>query len=81
MELSSICQKKYQIKISDVDFTKALKMSALFNFFQDIASIDADNLGIGINTLEDKYGVTWIITCQGFKWKYYCLGCFHVDAS
>ncbi len=57
-----ICQKKYSINISDVDFTKSLKMSALFNYFQDVASIGAESLGVGIDTLIDKYGVTWVIT-------------------
>lgn len=57
-----ICQREYSINISDVDFTKSLKLSALFNYFQDIASVGAESLGIGIDTLIDKYNVTWVIT-------------------
>ncbi|HOV26690.1 MAG TPA: thioesterase [Pseudobacteroides sp.] len=57
-----ICQKAYSVNISDVDFTKSLKLSALFNYFQDIACVGAESLGIGIDTLIEKYNVTWVIT-------------------
>ncbi len=57
----SIYRKKYLIDLSHVDFTKKLKLSTLFSYFQDIASMHVDNLGIGINTLEEKFGVAWIL--------------------
>jgi len=53
--------KNYQITVSDCDFTKKLKLSSLFNYFQEIAALHADNLGIGINTIESNYGVIWAL--------------------
>lgn len=61
MEPVSIYKKKYVIELSDVDFTKKLKLSTLFSYFQDIASEAVDNLGIGIDTLEKKHGVAWAL--------------------
>ncbi|WP_010250544.1 acyl-[acyl-carrier-protein] thioesterase [Acetivibrio cellulolyticus] len=61
MESEWIYKKKYHIELSNVDFTKALKLSALFNCFQDIASEAVESLGIGINTLEQEFGVAWIL--------------------
>jgi acyl-ACP thioesterase len=60
MEAVSVYQKKYHIESSDVDFTKKLKLSSLFGYFQEITSIHADNLGVGINTIEQK-GVGWAL--------------------
>lgn len=54
--------KHYRITISDVDFMKKLKVSAAFNYFQEIAGLHAENLGIGFKTLEQKYGVFWVLT-------------------
>lgn len=53
--------KKYQVMFHDVGFTKKLKLSAVFNYFQEIAGLHADNLGIGISTIEEKYGVAWVL--------------------
>lgn len=61
MEPLWIYKKKYCVELSDIDFTKALKLSTLFNHFQDIASEAVENLGVGINTLEQKLGVAWIL--------------------
>lgn len=61
MEAVSLYKKNYNIELRDADFTKKLKLSSLFGFFQDIASMAVDNLGIGINTIEQKFGVTWML--------------------
>jgi medium-chain acyl-[acyl-carrier-protein] hydrolase len=61
MENDWVYKKNYHIGLSDVDFTKYLKLSTLFNYFQDVASEAVDNLGIGINELERKYNVSWIL--------------------
>jgi medium-chain acyl-[acyl-carrier-protein] hydrolase len=53
--------KKYMIELSDVDYKKQLKLSALFSYFQDISSIASDTLDLGINTIEEKYNVAWIL--------------------
>ena len=53
--------KIYQVLVNDVDFTKKLKPSAAFNYFQEIASLHSDNLGIGFNTIEKEQGVVWVL--------------------
>lgn len=61
MKPVSLFKKNYGVEFRDIDFTKKLKMSALFNFFQDIASLAVDNLNIGINTIQEQHGVAWIL--------------------
>lgn len=53
--------KEYQVLVNDVDFTKKLKLSAAFNYFQEIAGLHADNLGIDFNTIEEEHGVAWVL--------------------
>lgn len=60
--VSSVFKRNYHIDLRDVDFTKRLKLSTLFGYFQDIASLAAEDLGYGIETLEKKFGVAWILT-------------------
>lgn len=61
MESPATFKMKYHIDLRDVDFTKKLKLSTLFSYFQDIASMAAENIGFGIETLERKFGVAWIL--------------------
>jgi len=44
-----------------VDFKETLKLSTLFSFFQDVASLASINLGFGIHTLEQEHGVAWVL--------------------
>ncbi len=60
--ITSIYKQNVHIDLRDVDFTKKLKLSTLFSYFQDIASLASENLGFGITTLEKKFGVAWILT-------------------
>jgi acyl-ACP thioesterase len=46
---------------SSVDVAKALRVSAAFDYFQDIAGLHADNLGAGIDYLKEAHGVAWVI--------------------
>lgn len=62
MDPVPVLEKRYQIGLGDIDFQKKLKISALFNFFQDIASHHAENLGVGIERLMKDFGVTWVLT-------------------
>lgn len=54
-------KKTYNIGYSDVDFTKGLKCSTLFGYFQDTAGEAADRLGAGIDVLTERYGVSWVL--------------------
>jgi medium-chain acyl-[acyl-carrier-protein] hydrolase len=57
-----IYKKQFRVEISDIDFKRRLKLSALFDFCQNIADLAADSLGFGIGTINERYGVAWIIT-------------------
>ena len=61
MENKWLYKKKYHIELSDVDFSKKLKLSSLFSYLQDVASHHVEQLGIGVNALRDKFGVAWIL--------------------
>ena len=55
-----ISEEKIQVRYSDIDFDKSLKPFSLLNFFQDIASDNAERLGFGyskkyINGLSDSF--------------------------
>lgn len=60
MELA-LYRKNYHIDLSDVDFKKKLKLSSLFEYFQDVASLAADALGVGIEVLQKEHGVAWVL--------------------
>ncbi len=61
MESLSVYKKNYRVELSDIDFTKKLKLSALFEYFQDIASQHADKIGYGFDALMQKYGASWML--------------------
>ena len=61
MKPISVFKKNYRIELRDVDLTRKLKLSALFNYMQDISSLHVENLGTGIETIEKRCGVTWIL--------------------
>lgn len=61
MEPVAIYKTKHRIEISDVDFMKKLRLSILFRYFQDIASLHAEKLGVGIETLEKERRLAWIL--------------------
>jgi acyl-ACP thioesterase len=53
--------RKYRVLVNDADFTKRLKMSATFNYFQEIAALHAEKLGVGFDELILKHGAVWIL--------------------
>lgn len=52
----------YKVMVHEVDFNRRLKLSSAFNYFQEIAGLHSDKLGIGMNTIHDKFGVMWVLT-------------------
>src|SRR5699024_3303402 len=60
--VSSVFKREYHIDLRDVDFKRRLKFSTLFSYFQDIGSLASEDLGFGIETLRENFGVTWILT-------------------
>lgn len=61
LEPGVLHKNTYTIGYSDVDFTKSLKYSTLFGYFQDTASEAADKLGAGVDTLAERYSVAWVL--------------------
>lgn len=61
MDSFTALRKKYIIGIGDVDFLQTLKISSLFNLFQEIAGVHADQLGFGIDIITANHGVTWVL--------------------
>ncbi|GAB3043673.1 acyl-[acyl-carrier-protein] thioesterase [Virgibacillus ainsalahensis] len=61
MQNAILYKKNYHIDLRDVDFKKKLRLSTLFSYFQEAASLSAENLGVGIDTLANNYGVAWIL--------------------
>lgn len=61
MEPYSNLKTNYTVGLSDVDFTGTLKISALFKYFQELASSHADVLGFGIDVISTKHNVTWVL--------------------
>jgi medium-chain acyl-[acyl-carrier-protein] hydrolase len=60
-QLLSVYKNTVKVELRDVDFKKQLRLSQVFSYFQDIASEAVEELGVGINYLEQEYGVTWIL--------------------
>lgn len=61
MDVLPVYKKKFRVDYGDADYYKKLKMSALFNYFQDVASLHAENLGLGVESLQESQGVTWVL--------------------
>jgi len=61
MDTVPIFSKRYHVDYGDADFYRKLKLSSLFNYFQDIASLHAEKLGLGVEELREKQGVTWVL--------------------
>jgi acyl-ACP thioesterase len=61
MTESIFYQKAYTVELRDVDFLNELKLSILFHFFQETASLAASQLGAGIEKLAQQNGIAWIL--------------------
>lgn len=61
MDTVSIYEKTYHVDYGDADYYRRLKLSSLFNYFQDIASLHAIKLGLGVEELHTEKGVTWVL--------------------
>ncbi|NLM09643.1 MAG: acyl-ACP thioesterase [Clostridiaceae bacterium] len=55
-------KNNYTIGYRDVDFNKNLRLSSLFGYFQDTASMNVEKLGIGVDTLLERYSISWVLT-------------------
>ncbi len=53
--------KNYKVGIFDSDFTGKIKLSAIFNYFQEVASTHASLLGAGFEELKNNGNITWVL--------------------
>jgi medium-chain acyl-[acyl-carrier-protein] hydrolase len=61
LEQLSLYKKNYHVDYGDSDYYKRLKLSALFNYLQDIASLHSENTNLGIEKLQNDLGVAWVM--------------------
>jgi Acyl-ACP thioesterase len=61
MDSLSLYKKSYHVEYGDADYYKKLKLSSLFDYFQDIASLHSEIAGLGIDRLQKEYGVAWVM--------------------
>lgn len=61
MKAVALYSKNYKVEVNHVDFKGNLKLSSLFTYFQDIAGLHAENLGMGRKVLYEEYGVIWVL--------------------
>jgi len=55
-----ISEEEINVRYSDIDYDKKLKPFSLLNFFQDIASDNAENLGFGYSYIHPK-NLMWVL--------------------
>ncbi len=65
-----ISEEKAHIRYSDIDFDKSLKPFSLLNFFQDIASDNAERLGFGYSAIYPK-GLMWVLLKYRIEFSHY----------
>ncbi len=61
MEPVSLYTKNYRVELSHADFKGNLKLSSLFTYFQDIAGLHSENLGMGRKVLYEQHKVIWVL--------------------
>ena len=54
--------KKYKVTFNDIDFRKTLKLSTIFNYFQEIGDLHSQTTGGSTTILQQEYGLTWVLT-------------------
>ena len=61
MKPTPLYKKDYKVEINQVDFKGKIKLSSLFTYFQDVAGLHAENLGMGRKVLYEQHGVIWVL--------------------
>lgn len=65
--------KKINVRYSEMDYKLALKPSALLNYFQDMASENAENLGFGYSYIVEK-NLAWFLLKYRIEFEKYPIG-------
>ena len=74
-----ISEEKIQVRYSDIDFDKSLKPFSLLNFFQDIASDNAERLGFGYSKIYPQ-NLMWVLLKYRIEFVC-CNGCIANNLS
>ncbi|MDD5923512.1 MAG: thioesterase [Clostridia bacterium] len=56
----SYIDRKYNLRLSDFDSDRRLRISSILDLFQDIAAIHSEMIGTGFDEVK-KLGVSWVI--------------------
>ena len=65
--------KKINVRYSEMDYKLALKPSALLNYFQDMASENAENFGFGYSYIVKK-NLAWFLLKYRIEFSEYPIG-------
>ena len=57
----TLYKTKVHVDLRDIDFQRKAKLSSLFGYFQDVASLAANELGYGIDILAKQFGISWVL--------------------
>lgn len=68
--MKPLWQTSVKIRAFDVDANNRLKVSAIFDYFQDAAANHAENLNVGYNDLIPK-GLFWVLSWAKFEFNDY----------
>lgn len=63
-------KNEYQVRYSEMDYKKALKPSALFNFLQDVATNAADKVHYGYHEVKER-NLAWFLLKYHMEFEIY----------
>lgn len=71
--MNHISEERINVRYSDIDFDQSLKPFSLLNFFQDIASDNAERLGFGYSYIYPK-NLMWVLLKYRIEFSEYPTG-------
>lgn len=72
-----ISEENINIKYSEMDYDKSLKPFSLLNYFQDIASVNAEKLGFGYSAITPK-NLMWVLLKYRIEFDQYPVDIYNV---
>ena len=75
-----VLKENIDIKYSEMDFDKSLKPYSLLNYFQDIASTSAENLGFGFSFVR-KRNLMWVLLKYRIEFDEYPVGLYKIKLT
>lgn len=56
-----VYSKEFYVDVGHVDFTGKQKLSSFFLYFQDVATLHAENLGVGMKEMHEIHNSLWVL--------------------